>query len=98
MTLTFKNTEVTTEDAMEATTEVTAEVARLIEVMDAEHSRDELQQKLGLRNNEHFRKHYLKPALTAGVIEMTQPDKPNSPKQKYLLSRLGQLIKSKRPI
>ncbi|AHF01120.1 transcriptional regulator [Thiomicrospira aerophila AL3] len=95
VTLTFKNMEATTEDAMEATAEVTTEVARLIEVMDAELSRDELQQKLGLRNNEHFRKHYLKPALIAGVVEMLYPDKPNSPKQKYLLSRLGRAIKLK---
>jgi len=31
------------------------------------------------------RKRYLLPALSAGLIAMTQPDKPRSPTQKYRL-------------
>jgi ATP-dependent DNA helicase RecG len=94
VTLTFKNTEATTEANTEVTTEVTTEVEKLILVMEGEHSRDELQEKLGLRNNEHFRKHYLKPALTDKVVEMTLPEKPNSPKQRYRLTKLGRQIKA----
>jgi hypothetical protein len=33
-----------------------------------------------------FRLVYLRPALDAGLIEMTQPDKPRSSKQKYRLT------------
>ena len=75
--------------ATEVTTEVTTEVARLLAVMDQEHSRQELQDKLGLRNEEHFRKAYLLPALAAGLIERTIPDKPLSSKQRYRLTRAG---------
>ena len=40
---------------------------------------------LGLKDRKHFADAYLKPALAAGHIEMTQPDKPNSRLQKYRL-------------
>ncbi len=46
----------------------------------------ELLNRLGLRHRPTFRKNYLKPALAAGWIEMTQPETPNSPMQKYRLS------------
>lgn len=48
-------------------------------------SRDELQSELSLKDRKSFRKHYLKPALDADLIEMTLPDKPNSPLQCYRL-------------
>ena len=51
-------------------------------------SRDELQGALSLKDRKSFRKHYLKPALDAGLIEMTLPDKPNSPLQCYQLKKL----------
>lgn len=69
--------------------QATTEVARLVSVMNGVMTRAEIQQKMGLSNAEHFRKNYLVPALTQGVIEMTLPDKPNSPKQQYRLTALG---------
>ncbi|MGL4209466.1 MAG: Fic family protein, partial [Candidatus Adiutrix sp.] len=48
-----------------------------------EMSREELQTALGLKDRKSFGEHYLKPALGAGFIEMTIPDKPNSRLQKY---------------
>ena len=48
-------------------------------------SRVQLQQALGLADRKNFTERYLKPALTAGVIEMTRPDVPNSRLQKYRL-------------
>lgn len=44
---------------------------------------------LSLADREHFRKAYLAPALEAGMIEMTQPDKPNSRSQRYRLTVTG---------
>jgi predicted HTH transcriptional regulator len=67
----------------QATTQVTTQVKQLLSVMTAAHSRQELQTLLGLANREHFRKTYLLPALAAGVIEATLPDKPNSRLQQY---------------
>jgi len=43
----------------------------------------ELMQRVGIKNRDHFRKNWLKPALEQGVIERTIPDKPNSRNQRY---------------
>jgi ATP-dependent DNA helicase RecG len=51
--------------------------------------RRELQEKLDLKDNEHFRKHYLLPALNGGFVEMTMPDKPKSSSQAYRLTETG---------
>jgi len=53
--------------------------------------RQALQDALGLGNREYFRKAYLLPALEQGLIEMTQPDKPNSRNQRYRLTDKGRL-------
>ncbi len=44
---------------------------------------------MGLRNAEHFRKAYLVPAMTAGLLEMTRPETPRSTRQAYRLSARG---------
>lgn len=43
----------------------------------------ELMNKLGLRSREGFRKNYLIPAIEAGLVDMTIPDKPTSKSQMY---------------
>ena len=43
----------------------------------------ELMQLLGLKHRPTFRKNYLRPALDAGLIEMTLPQTPNARGQKY---------------
>lgn len=48
-----------------------------------ELSISQLMERLGLSHRPTFRKNYLRPALDAGLIEMTIPDKPNSRNQKY---------------
>ena len=52
-------------------------------------TRGELQDALGLAHREHFTEAYLQPAIAAGLIAMTIPDKPRSSKQRYRLSVLG---------
>lgn len=39
-------------------------------------TRQELMDSVGLKDRMHFAKAYLQPALDAGVLEMTIPDKP----------------------
>ena len=56
-------------------------------------NRLELQAKLNLSDRKHFRIHYLRPALDAGLIEMTKPENPNSRSQKYRLTAKGIQIK-----
>ncbi len=74
-----------------STPEVTPEV-RLLRVLAGEMTRRQLKAALGLKDDEHFRKAYLLPALEAGLIEMTIPDKPRSSKQKYRLTNKGRQV------
>lgn len=70
--------------------QVTPQVERLLEMLDGEMTREELQSALGLQDRKSFRERYLKPALAEGLIEMTIPGKPNSRLQKYRLTDKGQ--------
>ncbi|MFJ2483476.1 Fic family protein [Pseudomonas sp. NPDC087598] len=51
----------------------------------------ELMAELGLAHKPSFRANYLKPALASGVIEMSDPETPTNPTQKYRLTELGEL-------
>jgi len=77
-----------TSSTPEVAPEVTPEV-RLLSVLTGEMTRQQLKEALGLKDDEHFRKAYLLPALEAGLVEMTIPDKPRSSKQKYRLTDKG---------
>ena len=59
---------------------------RLLRMMSGEMTRQCLQEVLGLKYEGHFREAYLTPALRAGLIEMTIPDKLRSSKQCYRLT------------
>lgn len=61
----------------------------MLAVFSGEMSRQQLQTALGLKDDEHFRKNYLVPALEAGLIERTIPDKPRSSRQTYRLTAKG---------
>jgi ATP-dependent DNA helicase RecG len=74
---------------VEVTGEVTMEVARLLPFCLQPESRRVLQEKLKLRNADHFRKAYILPSIEDGWIEMTIPDKPQSRLQKYRLTAKG---------
>lgn len=92
VTLIFFTGEVTEEVTGEVAEEVTGEVLRILQAMKGEMKRTEIQQALGLKHEEHFRKAYLLPALDAGFIEMTIPEKPKSSLQKYRLTPTGRNI------
>lgn len=72
--------------------QVTTEVKRLLKVCKGEQSKLELKALLALKNDEHFRTYYLKPAVENEFIVMTQPDSPKSPTPKYILTPKGQQI------
>lgn len=60
----------------------TPQVVRLLRALgDNSLSREALQQALGLSDRKSFRQAYLAPALSAGLVEMTLPDRPNSRQQ-----------------
>ena len=53
-------------------------------------SRIKMQDLLELRDNRNFRENYIEPALRDGLIRMKYPESPNHPKQRYLLTSLGE--------
>ncbi|OBW92958.1 transcriptional regulator [Gallibacterium genomosp. 3] len=66
-------------------------VPRLLNVlMQGEQGISQLMQQLNIQHKPHFRKSYLTPALTAGLIAMTIPEKPTSRHQRYRLTAKGQ--------
>jgi ATP-dependent DNA helicase RecG len=81
--------EVTGEVAGEVTGEVAVRVLRLIRAMEGEMRRQDMQAALGIKHQDHFRAAYLVPALEAGLLEMTSPDKPRSSRQRYRLTQQG---------
>ena len=95
VTVIFRTPEVTPEAAPEATPEATPEVLRMVSAIQGEMTRAEIQKKLGLADEKHFREKYQQPGLKLGVIEMTVPDKPQSPLQKYRLTSAGKRLASR---
>jgi len=56
---------------------------------DAAAGTTELMARLGLSHRPSFYYGYLQPALAAGEIEMTIPEKPRSSQQRYRLTEKG---------
>lgn len=77
------------ENTSPKTTEVTTEVRRLLGLQFGEASAQELMGSLALRQREDFRSRYLRPALHLGIVEMTHPEAPRSPAQRYRLTDKG---------
>ena len=76
--------------------QVTEQVKSVLSCLkDGELRTAEMLQSLGLHHRPTFMYDYLQPALNAGLIEMTHPDSPRSPKQKYRLTREGNTFLSK---
>ncbi|MCC5788384.1 MAG: transcriptional regulator, partial [Opitutales bacterium] len=69
--------------------QVTTQVRALLKEVNTELSREELQSRMNLSDRHNFKRLYLVPALEAGLIERTIPEKPNSRLQKYRLTEKG---------
>ena len=84
--------QVTGQVAGQVTGQVSPEEGRLLSALRGEMTRAEIQRSLGLKGRANFEDRYLKPALEAGLIEMTVPDKPRSRLQRYRLSAKGAAV------
>ena len=72
---------------------VTDQVARLLaELRDRPKTASEIMATLGLSHRPTFRNNYIRPALDAGLIEMTRPEAPTARNQKYRLKTRGRLV------
>ena len=79
----------TQQDTQQDIQQDTQQVNELLKVFKGVHSRSELQEMLSLSDRENFRKNYLQPAIAAGLVALTIPDKPTSRNQKYYLTEKG---------
>ena len=67
----------------------TAQVDSLVLVLNGEMSNSQLMNELNHKDRVSFRENYIQKALELSFIEMTQPDSPKSPTQKYRLTQKG---------
>lgn len=72
------------DDAKNHSNHLNNRISELLKVIEPyPQSATELMEKLNLKSRAGFRNNYLQPALDAGLIGMTEPDKPTSKNQKY---------------
>ena len=72
--------------------QVTDQVAALLAALkESPKTAAELMAELGLSHRPTFRKNYLRPAMDAGLVEMTRPESPTTKSKKYRLVVDGRL-------
>ena len=64
-------------------------IDKLLKFCEEPKSRDEIQDYIGIKNREYFRKKILKPLIEKNLLMLTKPDKPTSPNQKYYSKKLS---------
>lgn len=73
-----------------STVQLTEQVRTLLLALSNEQlSLKGLMEKVGLKHRPTFLENYINPALDAGFLKVVYPDKPNHPRQKYLLTAKG---------
>ena len=67
-----------------------------MELCDAPRSLTEIVDVLGFARRDYFKKRHLDPLIRAGVIAMTNPEKPRASNQRYVLTEAGAALKAHR--
>ena len=73
--------------------EVPKGVARLLKVLKGDMSVLDMMVALKLGGRRNFLEKYLTPSIELGLVEMTQPNSPRSPTQKYRLTAKGKKLR-----
>jgi predicted HTH transcriptional regulator len=81
--------------APQVTPQVAPQVASLVKAITGEHTREQLQDLMELSDRENFRLGYLVPAMSAGLVERTIPDRPQSRSQRYRLTPAGHALRQR---
>ena len=68
----------------------------IVEHTDAPRSLAELMRIAGRTQRPQFKAAHMEPLITGGILGMTVPDKPTSPKQRYVLTQAGLKLKELR--
>lgn len=72
-------------------------VRMLLDALEVEMSRARLMKAIGIKDRVTFTDYYLSPAVKLGLVEMTQPNSPRSPTQKYRLTEKGKSLQAALP-
>lgn len=80
------------EPAGQATGQVEPWIIELLNACDTPLKSAEIQELVGIRHRETFQRNYLDRLLDDGLLERTNPDKPQSPMQKYRVTAKGQSL------
>lgn len=73
--------------------QLSEQVRRLVSSIEGEMTRAAIMKTLKLKDRVTFVERYLGPCLKIGLVEMTQPDSPRSPSQRYRLTAAGHALK-----
>ena len=65
------------------------EVEKLFKTLQQPSLMSELKDLYGWRNTTKFKDKFVKPLIAENLVDMTIPNKPTSPNQKYYLTNLG---------
>lgn len=76
----------------EVANNIPSNAARLVRILKSEMDIHQIMVKIRLSSRAHLRKSALYPAIEMGLVEMTQPNSPRSPTQKYRLTEKGKAI------
>ena len=69
---------------------ITEEIRRILILLEQQdRKRQELMDMLDLWHRLNFMDNYINPAVSKGLIELTEPNVPNHPNQKYRLTAMG---------
>jgi len=69
---------------MQATMHATMQAEKVLKFCMEPRSRNEIQLFLDLKNRDYFHKKILNPLINERKLALTIPDKPSSPKQRYI--------------
>ncbi|MFD0942885.1 RNA-binding domain-containing protein [Savagea faecisuis] len=69
-------------------TGVDEETKKILEFCKTPRSRQEIQDYMGIKSSSYIREKVLNPLIRGGLLELTVPDKPTSPKQKYYFKEI----------
>lgn len=75
-------------------TSLTAHQVAILKATDVPRTLADLMETAGVTHRTHFRRRHLQPLLDAGLLRMTDPEHPQSPTQKYVLTDAGLTYKA----
>ena len=83
-------------DSAEFLTALSAPQWRIVELCDVPRRPTNVMVAIGETDRGRFKRHHVDPLLNAGILGMTNPDKPSAANQRYVLTEAGAALKAAR--